>query len=96
MRQVWRYIRGTKITSWCDLTRTSMNVALWLDLFSRNFDEGVSIQTKLPKQQIDIISIKEDINTSDDRTAAKYFRRMIPRKGPHRVDATSERMKQCK
>ena len=69
-------------------------VVAWLDLFSRNFDEGVRIQAELPKQQIGIISIKEDINTSDDSTAAKYLRRMIPGKGAHQVDATSERVKQ--
>ena len=69
-------------------------VVAWLDLFSRNFDEGVRIQAELPKQQIGIISIKEDINTSDDSTAAKYLRRMIPGKSAHQVDATSERAKQ--
>ena len=62
-------------------------VVAWLDIFSRNSEEGVRIQAELPKQQIGIISIKEDINTSDDSTAAKYFRRMIPGKGAHQMDA---------
>ncbi len=59
-------------------------VVVWLDIFSRNSEEGVRIQADLPKQQI---AIKEDINTSDDSTAAKYFRRMIPGKGAHQMDA---------
>ena len=62
-------------------------VVAWLDIFSRNSEEGVRIQVDLLKQQIGIISIKEDINTSDDSTAAKYFRCIIPGKGAHQMDA---------
>ena len=62
-------------------------VVAWLDIFSRNSEEGVRIQAALPKQQLGIISINDDINTSDDSIAAKYFRRMIPGKGAHQMDA---------
>ena len=64
-----------------------------MDRFSRNFDEGVKIQADLTKQQIGIISVKEDINTADDSSAAKYFRRMMMANGAYQVDATSERVK---
>ena len=56
-------------------------VVAWLDRFSRNFDEGVRIQAELTKQEIGIISIREDINTADDSTAAKLFRRMMLAQG---------------
>ena len=64
-----------------------------MDRFSRNFEEGVKIQADLTKQQIGIISVKEDINTTDDSSAAKYFRRMMMANGAYQVDATSERVK---
>lgn len=64
-----------------------------MDRFSRNFEEGVKIHADLTKQQIGIISVKEDINTADDSSAAKYFRRMMMANGAYQVDATSERVK---
>ena len=68
-------------------------VVAWLDRFSRNFDEGVRIQAELTKQEIGIISIREDINTADNSAAAKLFRRMMLAQGAYQVDATSERVK---
>ena len=74
--------------------RPNDNIAVvWLDRFSRNFEEGVKIQAELTRQQIGIISIKEDINTTDDSAAAKYFRRMMMANGAYQEDATSERVK---
>ena len=68
-------------------------VIAWLDRFSRNFEEGVKIQAELNRQEIGTISVKEDINTTDDSAAAKYFRRMMMANGAYQVDATSERVK---
>ena len=68
-------------------------VVAWLDRFSRNFEEGVKIQTDLTKQQIGIISVKEDINTTHDIAAALFFRRMMMANGAYQVDATSERVR---
>ena len=66
---------------------------VWLDRFSRHFDEGVRIQADLTKQQIGIISIKEDINTGDDSAAAKFYRRIMMANGAYQVESTSERIK---
>ena len=52
-------------------------VVVWLDHFSRNFDEGVRIQADLTKRNIGIVAIREGIDTTDDSAAAKYFRRMM-------------------
>ena len=68
-------------------------VVAWLDRFSRNFEERVRIQAELTKQEIGIISIREDINTADNSAAAKLFRRMMLAQGAYQVDATSERVK---
>ena len=68
-------------------------VLAWLDRFSRNFDEGVRIQADLTRWQVWIIAIKEDINTADDSTAAKFFRRMMMANGAYQVESTSERIK---
>ena len=68
-------------------------VVPWLDRFSRNFDEGVRIQADLTRQQVGIISIKEDINTADDSAAAKFFRRMMMANGAYQVESTSERIR---
>ena len=67
-------------------------VVVWLDRFSRNFDEGVRIQADLTKRSIGIVAIKEGIDTSDDSAAAKYFRRMMAN-GAYQTDSTSERIK---
>ena len=52
-------------------------VVAWLDRFSRNFDEGVRIQTELTKRNMGIVAIGENINTADDSAAAKLFLRMM-------------------
>ena len=60
-------------------------VVVWLDRFSRNFDEGVRIQADLTGRNIDIVAIKEGIDTTDDGAAAKYFRRMMLANGAYQV-----------
>ncbi len=66
---------------------------VWLDRFSRNFDEGVRIQADLTSRNIGIVAIKEGIDTTDDSAAAKYFRRMMMANGAYQADSTSERIK---
>ncbi len=68
-------------------------VVVWLDRFSRNFDEGVRIQADLTSRNIGIVAIKEGIGTTDDSAAAKYFRRMMLANGAYQADSTSERIK---
>ena len=68
-------------------------VLVWLDRFSRNFDEGVRIQADLTSRNIGIVAIKEGIDTTDDGAAAKYFRRMMMANGAYQADSTSERIK---
>ena len=68
-------------------------VVVWLDLFSRNFDEGVRIQADLTNRNIGIVAIKEGIDTTGDSAAAKYFRRMMMANGAYQADSTSERIK---
>ena len=68
-------------------------VVVWLDRFSRNFDEGVRIQADLTNRNIGIVAIKEGIDTTDDSAAAKYFRRMMMANGAYQADSTSERVK---
>ena len=68
-------------------------VVVWLDRFSRNFDEGVRIQADLTSRNIGIGAIKEGIDTTDDGAAAKYFRRMMMANGAYQADSTSERIR---
>ena len=68
-------------------------VVVWLDRFSRNFDEGVRIQADLTNRNIGIVAIREGIDTTDDSAAAKYFRRMMMANGAYQADSTSERIK---
>ena len=68
-------------------------VVVWLDRFSRNFEEGVRIQADLTSRNIGIVAIKEGIDTTDDSAAAKYFRRMMMANGAYQADSTSERIK---
>ena len=68
-------------------------VVVWLDRFSRNFDEGLKIQADLTKRNIGIVAIKEGIDTADDSAAAKLFRRMMMANGAYQADSTSERIK---
>ena len=39
-------------------------VVAWLDLFSRNFDQGVRIKADLTKLNIGIVAIEEGIDTA--------------------------------
>ena len=59
-------------------------VVVWLDHFSRNFDEGVRIQADLTNRNIGIVAIKEGI----DSAAAKLFRRMMMANGAYQGDST--------
>ena len=68
-------------------------VVVWLDRFSRNFDEGVRIQADLTSRDIGIVAIKEGIDTTDEGAAAKYSRRMMLANGAYQADSTSERIK---
>ena len=68
-------------------------VVVWLDRFSRNFDEGVRIQAYLTGRNIGIVAIREGIDTTDDSAAAKYFRRTMMANGAYQADSTSERIK---
>ena len=68
-------------------------MVVWLDRFSRNFDEGVKIIADLTSRNIGIVAIKEGINTADDSAAAKYFRRMMMANCAYQTDSTSERIK---
>ena len=52
-----------------------------MDRFSRNFEEGVRNQADLTKQNIGMISNKDDINTADDSAAAKSYRRVTMANG---------------
>ena len=65
----------------------------FLDRFSRNFEEGVRIQAELTGRDIGIVAVRENINTSDDSAAAKYFRRSMLAQGAYQVDSASERIK---
>ena len=68
-------------------------MVVWLDRFSRNFDEGVRIQADLTSRNIGIVAIKEGIDTTDNSAASKYFRRMMLANGAYQADSTSERIK---
>ena len=68
-------------------------VVVWLDRFSRNFDEGVRIQADLTGRNIGIVAVKEGVDTTDERAAGKYFRRMMMSNGAYQADSTSERIK---
>ena len=69
------------------------NVVVWRDRFSRNFDDGVAIQADLTKREIRLVSIKENIDTSDDSAGAKYFRRLMLAQGAYQANRTSERVR---
>jgi len=68
-------------------------VVVWLDRFSRDFDEGLRIQAELTRRGIGIVAISENINTADDSAAAKYFRRMMMANGAYQVESASERIR---
>ena len=68
-------------------------VVVWLDRFSRDFDEGLRIQAELTERGIGIVAITENINTADDSAATKYFRRMLMDNGAYQVESSSERIR---
>ena len=68
-------------------------VVVWLERFSRNFDEGVRIQADLTSRNIGIVAIRQGIDTTDDSAAAKYFRRMMMANCAYQAYSTSERIK---
>ena len=68
-------------------------VVAFLDRFSRNFEEGVRIQTELTERGIGIVAVRESIDTSDGSAAAKFFRRSMLAHGAYQVDSASERIK---
>ena len=89
--------RITNQTGWLDLMSRVQpgdnNVVAFLDRFSRNFEEGVRIQAEPTGRGIGIVAVRENINTSDDSAAAKYFRRSMLAQGAYQVDSASERIK---
>ena len=58
-------------------------VVALLDRFSRNFEEGVRIQAELTGRGIDIVAVRENIDTSDSSAAAKFFRRSMLAQGAY-------------
>ena len=68
-------------------------VVVWLDRFSRSFEDGLAIQAQLTERDIGIISLRENINTADDTAAAKLYRRMIMAQGAYLAESTSERIR---
>ena len=68
-------------------------VVVWLDRFSRDFDEGLRVQADLTRRSIGIVAISENINTADNSAAAKYFRRMMMANGAYQVESASERIR---
>ena len=53
----------------------------FLDRLSRNFEDGVRIQADLTEQNIGIVALRENIDTSDGSAAAKFFRRSMLAQG---------------
>ena len=84
-------------TGWLDLmSRVQPGdtiVVAFLDRFSRNFEEGVRIQAELTGREIRIVAVRENIDTTDESTAGKFFRRSMLAQGAYQVDSPSERIK---
>ena len=68
-------------------------VVAFLDRFSRNFEEGVRIQAELTGRDIGIVAVRENIDTTDEGPAAKFFRGSMLAQGAYQVDSASERIK---
>ena len=68
-------------------------VVAFLDRFSRNFEEGVHIQAELTGRNIGIVAVRENIDTTDESPAGKFFRRSMLAQGAYQVDSVSERIK---
>ena len=84
-------------TGWLDLlSRVQPGdtiVVAFLDRFSRNLEEGVRIQAELTGRDIGIVAVRENIDTTDEGPAAKFFRRSMLPQGAYQVDSASERIK---
>ncbi len=68
----------------------------FFDRFARNFYEGVMIQKELAGRRINIVAIREGINTSDDSAGGKFYRRIMLANGQYWQDTTSERVRSGK
>ena len=86
--------RSLARSGWQDLmevVRPGDTIAVaFLDRLSRNFEEGVRLQTELLERDV---AIRESIDTRDSTAAGKYFRRAMLALGAYQVDATSERIR---
>ena len=84
-------------TGWMDLMSRVQTgdtiVVAFLDRFSRNFEEGVRIQAELTGCDIGIVAVRENIDTTDESPAAKFFRRSMLAQGAYQVDSANERIK---
>ena len=84
-------------TGWLDLMSQFQPgdtiVVAFLDRFSRNFEEVVRIQAKLTGRGIGIVAVRENIDTTDESPAGKFFRRSMLAEGAYQVDSVSERIK---
>ena len=84
-------------TGWLDLMSRvqpgDTMVVAFLDRFSRNFEEGVRIQAELTVREIGIVAVRENVDTTDESTAGKFFRRSMLAQGAYQVDSAIERIK---
>ena len=65
----------------------------FLGRFSRNFEEGVAIQTDLTTRDIAIVAIREQIDTREGSVAANFFRWAMLAQGAYQVESASERIR---
>ena len=68
-------------------------VVVWLDRFSRDFEEGVALQSRFTADDIGIVAIRENIDTADGSASAKLYRRMMLAQGAYQADSTGERIR---
>ena len=68
-------------------------VVCYLDRFSRNFEEGIAMQTRLLTNDINVVAIREDIDTRDENAGAKFFRRVMLATGSLQVESAIERIR---
>ena len=68
-------------------------VVAFLDRFSRNFEEGVAIQADFTRRDIAIVALREQIDTREDRAAAKFFRRAMLAQRAYQVESASARIR---
>ena len=68
-------------------------VVVHLDRFSRNFEDGVRIQHDLLQRDINIVSIRDDIDTTNESPGATFYRRVMLATGALQVETSIERVK---